>query len=53
MIKDYNDSLGLARSKRIPDFRKNIDDLHDILIKEMVKDCGNGFIEGKGITSER
>ena len=43
MIKDYNDSLGLARSKRIPDFKKNIIDLHDILIKEMVKDCGHGF----------
>ena len=53
MIKDYNDSLSLARSKRIPDFRKNIKDLHDILIKEMVKDCGNGFTEGKAITTER
>ena len=53
MIKDYNDSLGLARSKRIPDYKKNIQDLHDILIKEMVKDCGDGFSEGKVITSER
>ena len=43
MVKEYNDALGLARAKRIPDFKKNVEDLQDILIKEMRDDCEKGF----------
>lgn len=52
-ISDYNDTLNMARSKRIPDFKKNLADIEETLKKELRVELAAGTRQGLGITEER
>lgn len=52
-ISDFNDTLSMARTKRIPDFKANVADIEAKLKKELRLELQNGSKEGLSITGER